>query len=90
MLIELKGASKRTANVYYAPFQLLQYVWEWRDAIKAVKADLQTLIDARVAIGLTPPEVAPLKGGIRAAVGFGPDHRTPEVTRRYDMVLGIL
>ena len=89
LLIELKDASKRTANVYYAPFQLLQYVWEWRDAIKAMKADLQTLIDARVAIGLTPPEVAPLKGGIRAAVGFGPDHRTTEVKRRYDMVLDI-
>ena len=90
LLIELKDASKRTANVYYAPFQLLRYVWEWRNAIKAVKADLQKLIEARVAIGLTPPEVAPLiKGGIRAAVGFGPDHRTTEVKRRYDMVLDI-
>ncbi len=89
VLIELKDAFKRTANVYYAPFQLLQYVWEWHGALEVVEADLQKLIDARVAVGLTPPGVTRLTGGIRAAVGFGPECRTPEVKRRFDMVLDI-
>ena len=90
VLIEIKDASNRTAEVYYAPFQLLQYIWEWHGALGAVGADLHKLIDARVAVGLTPPGVTRLTGGIRAAVGFGPDSRSNEVRRRYGIVLGIV
>ena len=89
VLLELKDASKRNAEVYYSPFQLLQYVWEWHTALEAVRDDLQAIIDARIAVGLTPPDVPRLTGGIRAAVGFGADKRTDEVKRRYEMVVGV-
>ena len=87
-LIELKKAS--AASVYCVPFQLLQYVWEWHGAMEAVQADLQMLIDARKELGLTPCNVAQLSGGIRAVVGFGPDNRSDEVKRRYNIVLNIV
>ncbi len=90
VLLELKDASKRTHEVYYSPFQLLQYVWEWHNALEMVRDDLQKLISARVAVGLTPPKVPQLTGDIRAAIGFGPDCRTPEMKCRYDMVLKIV
>ena len=91
VLIELKDASAKAADkVYYAPLQLLQYVWEWHNALEMVRDDLQKLIEARVAVGLTPPKVPTLTGGIRAAVGFGPDCRTPEVKCRYNTVLKIV
>ena len=89
VLLELKEASTNDDKVYYAPLQLLEYVWEWHAGLEAVRADLQELIDARVAVGLTPPGRAVLMGGIRAAVGFGADLRTPEVKRRYDIALDI-
>ncbi len=88
VLIELKG-DKSSAD-YYTPFQLLQYVWEWYSALDAVRGNLQTLIDARVAVGLTPPDVSRLTSGIRAAIGLGYDTRTPEVKRRYGVVLNIV
>ena len=89
VLLELKEASTNDDKVYYAPLQLLEYVWEWHAGLEAVRGDLQELIDARVAVGLTPPGRAVLMGGIRAAVGFGADLRTPEVKRRYDIALDI-
>ena len=90
VLIELKG--KKSSADYYTPFQLLQYGWAWHRAlkVKAVRDNLQTLIDARVAVGLTPPDVSRLTGGIRAAIGLGRDTRTPEVKRRYGAVLDIV
>ena len=90
MLIELKDAKKRNAEVYYAPFQLLQYIWEWYSALEAVRSDPQALIDARVAVGLTPPDVPILTGGMRASVGFGADNRSLEVKRRYGKVLEVV
>ena len=90
VLLELKDASKTNSEVYYSPFQLLQYVWEWHDALEAVRDGLQAVINARVAVGLTPPGVPALSGGIRACVGFGPDLRSPEVKRRYAMVLEVV
>ena len=90
VLLELKDASKSTAEVYYSPFQLLQYVWEWHGALEAVRNDLQAVIDARVAVGLTPDDVPALTGGIRASVGFGSDERSSEVKRRYEQVLKIV
>ena len=89
VLIELKDAKANDHRVYYVPFQLLQYLWEWHGALEAVQSDLQELLDARSIFGLMVTEVAPLKGGTRAAVGFGPDNRTVEVKRRYDIVLEI-
>ena len=67
----------------------MEYVWEWHAGLETVRGDLQELIDARVAVGLTPPGRAVLMGGIRAAVGFGADLRTPEVKRRYNIALDI-
>lgn len=90
MLLELKDASKGTAEVYYAPFQLLQYVWEWHAILEEVRRDLQALITARVAVGLSPPDVGPLTGGIRAAVGFGADGRSRRVKQRYGAVLEVV
>ena len=89
VLLELKDASGSSSEVYYAPFQLLQNVWEWHQALNAVRRSLQDLLDVRVRLGLTPGHVPPLTGGIRAAVGFGDDHRSAEVRNRYLEVLNI-
>lgn len=85
VIIELKDASK--SGVYYAPLQLLQYVWEWHEAFPAVRQQLQELVDARVELGLTPPGVPRIGHRIRALVGFGEDHRSREVRSRYAAVL---
>ena len=71
VLLELKDAGKSSSEVYYSPFQLLQYVWEWNEALGAERSNLQAVIDARVEVGLTAVGVPLLQGGIRAAVGFG-------------------
>ena len=74
VLLELKDASANSASsVYYSPYQLLQYVWEWDKALKAsnILGDLNRLVGARKRLGLTPPSVPELNGSIRAAVGFG-------------------
>ena len=89
VLVEIKNASGSSSKVYYAPFQLLQNVWEWHCALDAVRDSLQELLDARVHLGLTAAEASPLAGGIRAAVGFGEDGRSEEVRRRYAQVLAI-
>ena len=92
VLLELKDTSKRSkddAEVYYSPFQLLQYVWEWHTALEAVRNDLQAIIDARIQVGLTPRDISKLTGGIRAAIGFGPDKRSTDVKRYYENTLEI-
>ena len=89
VLIELKDAKTNDYKVFYAPFQLLQYLWEWHCALEEVRADLQELIDARLSVGLTPAGIARPTGGLRAVVGFGTDNRTDEVRHRYGMVLDI-
>ena len=48
VVIELKDASTR--DVYYAPLQLLQYVWEWQSAFEAVRDAVQNLLDVRIAM----------------------------------------
>lgn len=90
VLLEVKDASGSEAEVYYSPFQLLQNVWEWHCALNAVRASLQSLLDARVASGLTSGSVPRISGGIRPAVGFGADERSDEVRSRYSEVLGIV
>ncbi len=89
VLIELKDASKSTAGLYYAPFQLLQSIWEWHDAFDAVLDGVQALISARIDAGLTRP-VPRLSGDIRAVVGFGRDLRSPKVRRRQGVVLTVV
>ncbi len=90
-LIELKNAPAGGKDkVYYAPFQLLHYVWEWHSALEANRLGLQDLIDARMDLGLTRPDVPRLTGGIRAVVCFGHDTRSVEVARRYNTVLDIV
>ena len=74
VLLELKDAKAKDAkSVYYSPFQLLQYVWEWQNVLYRVQDDLQKIIDARQSVRLMPKNVPNLTGGIRAAVGFGYD-----------------
>jgi hypothetical protein len=85
VLVELKHAS--ASEVYFAPLQLLQYVWEWHNAFDAVRSSLQKLLDARVSLGLTPACPPRITGGIRAAIGFGVDCRSKEIRRRYEIVL---
>lgn len=89
VLIELKDASKSTASLYYAPFQLLQSTWVWHEAFDAVREGVQALINARIDVGLALP-VPRLSGDVRAVVGFGRDARSPEVRRRYDVVLKVV
>ena len=89
VLLEIKNASGSSSKVYYAPFQLLQNIWEWHRALEAVRDSLQDLLDARVDLGLTTADAPPLTGGIRAAVGFGDDGRSEEVRRRYAQVLAV-
>ena len=88
-----EDGSKRSSEVYYAPFQLVQYVWESHAALGAVRANLQKLIDARVVLGLAPEDTPQLKGCIRAVVGFGGESgaaRSDEVKRRYCKVLSVV
>ena len=90
VVAELKHASASPASVFYTPFQLLHYVWEWHNALGAVRSELQALIDTRVELGLTPHPVPRLRGGIRAAVCFGRDGRSCEVKARFDQVLDVV
>ena len=88
VIVELKDAS--ASDIYYAPLQLLQYAWEWHNALGTVRGSLQSLIDARVALGLTPANVPRITGGIRVAIGFGGDDRSEEVRHRYERVLAVV
>lgn len=89
VLLEIKEASAAAQTVYYAPFQLLQNVWEWHRALNTVRSSVQELLDARTGLGLSPPDVSPITGTLRAVIAFGEDSRSTEVKRRYCEVLGI-
>jgi hypothetical protein len=86
VLLELKDARASAPSLYHAPLQLLQYVHEWAAAFDVVKPQLTLLIEERKRLGLSPIGVPNLKGGIRPALGFGTDHRTPEVRARLEAV----
>ena len=92
VLVELKDAEKgQPKEIFYSPFQLLQYVWEWHGALAnnaSLLKQVQSLLDVRVELGLTVP-AATIARCIRAAVCFGRDGRSDEVKRRYGSVLKI-
>ena len=89
VLLKLKDASNSSADIYYSPLHLLQCVWEWNDVLDEVRSNLQAAIDARVRLGMTSGALPALRGGLRAAVGFGPDLRSPQVRHRYSLVLDV-
>ena len=89
VLLELKNAEAGSASVFYSPYQLLHYMWEWHWALETVRPPLQSLINARVELGLTSSSVRKLTGGLRPAIGFGPDRRSTKIKRRYEKVLRI-
>ena len=90
VLLEVKDAVFATpSEVYYAPFQLLQNVWEWYSALDAIRDSVQELHDVRVELGMVREGAPPVAGGIRPVVGFGDDGRSPEVRRRYAQVLRV-
>ena len=64
-------------------------VWEWHRALNTVRSSVQELLDARMGLGLSPPDVPPITGTLRAVIAFGEDSRSTEVKRRYCEVLGI-
>ena len=92
VLVELKDAEKgQSKEIFYSPFQLLQYVWEWHGALEnnaSLLKQVQSLLDVRVELGLTAPATT-IAGCIRAAVCFGRDGRSDKVKRRYCRVLQI-
>lgn len=92
VLVELKDAEKgQPKEIFYSPFQLLQYIWEWHVALEnnaPLLKKVQSLLDVRVGLGLTVP-TAIIARCIRAAVCFGRDGRSDEVKRRYCRVLDI-
>ena len=92
MVIELKDASATSDKVYYAPLQLLHYVWEWHCALEHVRADVQELIDARVEVGVdTAGPVPPTHGRHSAGGRFRqPIARRAKVKRRYCDVLEVV
>ena len=88
VVIELKHAS--ASGVYYAPLQLLQYVWEWHDAFETTRNSVQELLDARVELRLTPTDVARIGSRIRPIVGFGVDKPPKEAKQRYAKILTLV
>ena len=90
MLIELKSSSATPSAVYYSPFQLLQYIWEWHNALPSVLVQLQQLIDARAELDLTDSDIPRLSGGLRAAVCFDREIESEQVKAKYDSVLEIV
>ena len=90
VLLELKSEKTRE---YFAPFQLLQYVWQWYNALQdspKLLEQINGLIKARVEVGLMPRPKASLTPQIRAAVCLGRDERSPKVKKRYGIVLDIV
>ena len=88
VLVELKEASAN--SIFYAPFQVLSYIWEWHNAIESVLSQLQALLDSRVELGLISGSAPALTGNIRAAICFGLDTRSDEVKHRYNKVLEVV
>ncbi len=54
VLVELKDANSADDKIYYAPLQLLRYVYEWHEALRwpSVRDQLNELINARKELAL--------------------------------------
>ncbi len=89
VLLELKDGSKHNAKLYYSPFQLLQYVWEWHQALDDVLTDVQELLNSHKRLGLTDKNVPDLAGDIRASVCFGPVSPSSRAKQHFETVLEI-
>lgn len=89
VLMELKDTSSTSAGVYYAPLQLLQYLYEWQAHLPEVRADLDRIVEARKACGLAPRDLPLLSGVLRPVIGMGRDGRSVEVRGRFQQVLTI-
>lgn len=86
VLIELKFAMAPASFIYGAPFQLLEYIYAWRDALlkDGVLGQLQQLVDAKVSLGLLPKGLPRLTGELRPAIAFGEWLRPgPELHRKF-------
>ena len=90
VLVELKSATATPSAVYYAPYQLLRYVWEWHRALESVLPRLQELVDARVDLSMTHESIPKLSGDLRAGVCFDRELATEEVRVRYERVLELV
>ena len=90
VLLEVKDTvSAKPSEVYYAPFQILQNVWEWHTTLDAVRDSVQKLYDVRVKLDMTPAGAPAMTGGVRPVVGFGDDRRSLKVRERYAEALRI-
>lgn len=83
VLIELKDAT--APSIYDAPLQLLRYVLHWIHAYDEVRADLDALRDARIALGLSPARMPRLSINV---VPFGPRQPVVGVFDRFRRALG--
>ena len=90
VLLELKDGSQHNGKMYYSPFQLLQYVWEWHCALDDVRTDVLELIRSRKRMRLTPESVPDLTRGIRASVCFGQATPTSKAEEYFETVLEIV
>lgn len=72
VLLEVKEvASAAPSEVYYAPFQLLQNVWEWHSGLDAVRGSVQELYDVGVELGMARAGAPPLRGAFDRPSGSG-------------------
>lgn len=83
VLMELKDGAAAD-GVYYAPLQILQYAWEWHEALPIVRDGLERLRRARVQLGLM--QDVPLGEGIRPIVAIGEQRPSTEVRARFNQV----
>ena len=90
VLIEMKYARASSSSVFYAPLQLLQYVYEWHQALDAVREGLDALREARISAGLSPMSIPKLSGSLRPVLAFGAIDYSPKVEHRLDQVLKIV
>ena len=80
---------KHSLSDYYAPFQLLHYVWEWYRALKdncLLLAELQTLIESRAELGLSS-SFGRITNRIRPVVAVGEKDVSKKTQSRYGKVL---